>query len=98
MNLPYPEDTVLPTKDSFHSYKDCLLYEDENSSIFNLQHLLGCSSKKFAIFRGTQISKKYFYSIHRWDNMGGWQRIYSDMFFDINEAKKNLIPIAKYFV
>lgn len=90
-------DVTFP---EYPSIKDCILYEDKNEVIFQLKHLVdGCASTgRFIIFVNSVHSSTIFFTLSRWDNTGGWKRIFQHNYQNMETAKQHLIPLAKYFV
>ena len=84
----------------YPSINDCVLYEDKNQVIFQLKHILaGCGkTSRFMIFINSIHSLTIFFTLSRWDNTGGWKTIHQKNYQDMEIAKQNLIPLAKYFV
>lgn len=89
-------DVIFP---EYPSINDCILYEDSRQIIFQLKHLLGgCGTvSKFMIWVNS-LDNDIYCSLSRWDNIGGWHRIYDKNYDSVEVAKQNLIPLAKYFV
>lgn len=89
-------DVIFP---EYPSINDCILYEDSRQIIFQLKHLLGgCGTVSKFMILGNSLSNAVYYSLSRWDNIGGWHRIYEQNYHSMEVAKQNLIPLAKYFV